>query len=127
MRGKVAEIQVAAADRRAGRVVENIDVHHPAMGKGDIDLISNGTLWQIKVGQAPHSFQVMGEEIENWAQKAVEAARDLGKTKVGFRLDAEAMQWFNQPEVQAKLNALKEKYRGIITFEVEQIPTPPVP
>jgi hypothetical protein len=132
--GILREIRVAAADRRPpnlggnGWVVEDIDLHiQTSKGKSDIDVLSNGTLWQLKTGKNPHTIAGGWVELDTWTEKAVEAARKLDKTKVGFRFDAVAEHtWHFNEWFQQRLPGLKQRYPGI-DFVVGDFPSIPVP
>lgn len=120
VKGVIAEVQAAANDIRAGRNVEDIN-QSIAGTKSDIDLVSDGTLWQVKVGPTALGNS---QKLKRWVDKAL-AGRG-SKTRIGLKLDANANTMFQEPAFQKVWKEFKSQNPGV-EFRVEIIDTPPVP
>lgn len=133
VRGYVAEIQAAAADRRAGKVVEDLDLHVEVnrtgtkIEKTDIDLISDGTLYQLKVGRSPEAIDKAAGKLGEWTENAIAVARSQGKKKIGFRFDEEAMKRYDHEIFQKRLAELKKQNPDIEFLPAEKITPPEIP
>jgi len=129
IRGNVAEITAAAADKRAGKTVEDINItakvtlKDGTVVRGEFDLISDGTVWQIKVGGLPASKAEEAAKLAVWTEKAIALARSQGKTKVGYRFDKESMARYDSDEFQKLLADIRKKNPDI-TFTSEKIDAP---
>jgi len=121
VKGVVAEIQQAANDiRTIGRErVEDINrtlfkLNDEGQLKKwtDFDIVSNGTLWQLKVGPN-ESWRAW--EFEDWLDKAIQYAKDNGYKKIGFRLDLTAQAKFNGPKFKLAFGF------GMFPFQIKYV------
>jgi hypothetical protein len=104
-----------------GLAVEDINQGIPGT-KSDIDIVSDGTLWQVKVGGTSLGN---AQKLLNWVNKAIGV---LGsRTKIGLKLDSAANEQFQGAAFQKVWNELRAKYPNIEFRDVEVIATPPVP
>lgn len=91
-------------------------------GHLDIDIISDGTLWQLKIG--PTSL-LTGPKFKLWLVKAIAAAKATGKTKIGFRFDPDAMNAYNKTDVYKDiLKDLRKKNPDVEILDPVPIPNP---
>jgi hypothetical protein len=133
-KGYVASVQEAAKDVRSlGRFdpvtnpngVRDINLNLYGSGGqkvGDFDLISGGTVWELKVGPSGNWTPT---EFAGQIDKMVDYARQNGMTDVGFRLNAAATTGkYNIPSFQDWLAKKKALYPDI-NFRYLLIPDPP--
>lgn len=138
IKGYVATVQETAKDiRRLGQFdpaknangVRDINVNvYNSKGKkiDDFDLVSEGTVWEIKVGKL-HNWN--SPDLGGWIDLAAEYAKKNGMTQIGFRLDAIGMQKFNSTAFKKVLGEKKAQYAhdGIVFLDPVTIPSPPIP
>jgi hypothetical protein len=138
VKGYVATVQETASEmRRVGRYdpatnpngVRDINMNlYDSKGKklDDLDLISDGTVWEIKVGKQNNWNS---PDLDGWIDLAVDYAKQNGLKKVGFRLDADALanKW-NTPAFQKVLAKKRAQYQGQVEIlDPLTITAPPIP
>jgi hypothetical protein len=77
--------------------------------KTDIDLIADGTLWQLKTG--PESLSHTWR-FEAWLKQAMIVADQTGIKNIGFKFDKDAMAAFNSNGCKALWEHYKNTFKS---------------
>jgi hypothetical protein len=121
VKGVLAEVQEAARIIRSGKKVDALNkpiVHEVTVPRKrggefkskstDIDIISEGTLWQVKAGPTALNDSV---KFEAWILQALHYSKQGNPpAKIGLKLDADALNTFNTGPFKAIWDRFKTKH-----------------